>query len=278
MTTMPLPMMTSAAFPVCPRCQSLHCRRSRWASRNEKEHHQASLRPYRCLDCQHRFLAHDSNRLHWLRLGLLLLLATLLLVGAFAAVVFRMHQDSLVTASTTSPPDTPPGQLSDTRRAAEQGETEAQYRLGRSLFLDGASDLSKANEALHWLQLAAGKGHPEALVYLGRVYRSGVGAPQNFARAAQYMEQAAHTGHPPAMLELGRLYRDGVGKPRDIVQAYVWLNRAAAAFDEDAIRERDDLHRFLTTTQLEEAQQLSLQLHLANPPTAPHTDGKPAGN
>ncbi|MDO9600665.1 MAG: tetratricopeptide repeat protein [Azoarcus sp.] len=143
--------------------------------------------------------------------------------------------------------------------AAEAGDAEAQFRVGRKLLLDAALDGKKGAEALAWLTRAAESGHTGAMIKLAQVFRSGIGAVQNYALAAHWVERAAHAEDPEGMLELGRFCRDGVGFERNPVHAYVWMNRAAAKHNLDAVREREMVTRNLSAEDLKLAQRLSLE-------------------
>ncbi|MFZ4537107.1 tetratricopeptide repeat protein [Propionivibrio sp.] len=145
----------------------------------------------------------------------------------------------------------------EVRKAAEAGDAGAQFRLGLSLMQDTAHSAEASAEALRWLQLAAENGNTEAMVVLGRMFRSGVGILQNFGQSSKWIQTAAAGGNPEGMLELGRLYRDGVGAEKDLVRAYVWFNRASAARNMDAVREREAITRLLTLEELKEAQEQS---------------------
>lgn len=145
----------------------------------------------------------------------------------------------------------------ETRQAALGGDAQAQYRLGKNLLFEASLDGRKAIEATEWLSKAARSGHTGAMIQLGRMYKSGVGALQNFTYSAQWISKAAEAGDAEGMLELGRLYRDGVGVEEDFEKAYVWFNRAAAMLHADAVREREAVGRRLKPEQLERAQLLS---------------------
>lgn len=147
-----------------------------------------------------------------------------------------------------------------TLRAAQAGDAEAQLRLAKTILLGGGHDSLQLAEAVRWLQSAAEKGSLQAMVQLGRLYRSGFGVLQDYGLAHKWITTAAERGDPEGMLEMGRLYRDGVGIPRDALLAYVWFNRAAAALHVEAVRDRDDVARGLSAEQLREAQARSAAL------------------
>jgi TPR repeat protein len=146
---------------------------------------------------------------------------------------------------------------SELRRAAENGDHAAQFKLGVALFEDPVRTGETSTQAIHWLKAASEGGALDAMIYLGRVLRSGVGILQDFAQASRWFHTAATRGSPEGMLETGRLYRDGVGVEKDPVKAYVWFNRAAAARNIEAVREREAIVSMLTPDDLKEAQRQS---------------------
>lgn len=110
-------------------------------------------------------------------------------------------------------------------------------------------------------QLAV-RGDARAQSYLGYMYASGLGVPQNYEQAAQWMRRAAEQGLPSAQYFLGLMYDKGLGVPQDFVIAQAWLNLAVA---HAVRRDRDPWTRIrnavagkMTMAQLEEAQQLAL--------------------
>ncbi|GHU37323.1 hypothetical protein AGMMS50256_35120 [Betaproteobacteria bacterium] len=143
------------------------------------------------------------------------------------------------------------------RQAAENGDPVAQFRLGRALFQDPAHTDKTSALAVRWLEAAAEGGNIDAMIYLGRVFQTGVGILQNFSQASRWINTAAMRGSIEGMLEMGLLYRDGVGVQKDYVKAYAWLNRAAAARNIDAVREREAIAHMLTPDELKEAQRQS---------------------
>ena len=70
---------------------------------------------------------------------------------------------------------------------------------------------------------------------------------------------AADAGDRRAMLALGRLYRQGLGVPQNYVEAHKWLNLAASRGEAAALEERDALAAQMTPTQVAEAQERATQ-------------------
>lgn len=254
--------MPSSNTPRCPNCDGIHLGRSQWRSHDEKHRH-PGLRPVRCADCGHRFLAEaapsDANTIR----------AALIIGGAVAALA------ATVTIGVMMSPQgggveaiEPPAAVSTSftpaaMKAAEEGDVEAQFMVGSALLADAETNLAYSTKALGFLQQAAEHGHGRAMLRLGVIYKKGIDAPQNYGLAAKWIEKAALLGEPQGMLELGRLYREGIGMPQDLVKAYIWLNRAAAARDQDAPRERGEVARLLSPTELRHAQDATLSADTA---------------
>src|ERR1700722_17722915 len=75
----------------------------------------------------------------------------------------------------------------------------------------------------------AERGVASAQSYLGFMFETGRGVPQNYAEAAMWYRRAAEQGDSLAQYSLGLLYDKGFGVPRDIVEAGKWLNLSTAA-------------------------------------------------
>ncbi|MBV2264028.1 MAG: SEL1-like repeat protein [Thauera sp.] len=244
--------MSTRAHPACPACGSADCRRSRWRSHEEHAGH-PGLHPWRCLACDQRFLAPDGAlqpRRRWpLVVGIL---SALLLLGIGIASVRMLDLDEAAdapgeTATAAAEPSAPTDAL------------DARFRAARAALLDTGRGREVSAGAVTQLREAAESGHTGAMVLLGKLYRSGIGMPQNYALAARWLSQAAHAGDPEGMVEFGRLHRSGIGVERDAVQAYVWFNRAAALLNMDGVQERDSIAVKLDADELRRAQALSLE-------------------
>jgi hypothetical protein len=86
-------------------------------------------------------------------------------------------------------------------------------------------DYSRASSILIPL---AERGDPVAQAYLGFMFETGRGVPQNFSEAAMWYRRAAEQGNGSAQYSLGLLYDKGFGVPRDEVEAHRWLNLATS--------------------------------------------------
>jgi TPR repeat protein len=231
----------------CPQCGQSSCRPSKWHSRQEKLNYPNS-HPYRCPDCSHRYYLRKSANFS-LTLALALSAGFVVIVIVILFAIGLPNADQSLAAYTKVEVDD--------LKAAKKGNAEAQLKVGRNLLQVATHTGKNSAEAVRWLHLAAKNGNTDAMLELGKLYKTGVGALQNFEQSAKWVQLAANRGSAEGMLEVGRLYRDGIGFEKDVVRAYVWFNRAAAAQDMNAVRERENIARTLTFEQLREAQHLS---------------------
>jgi uncharacterized protein len=93
----------------------------------------------------------------------------------------------------------------------------------------------------------AERGEPSAQAYLGFMYETGRGVPQNYTEAAMWYRRAAEQGDSLAQYSLGLLYDRGFGVPRDIVEAAKWLNLATAGAPRRAREARARIRDAVTT-------------------------------
>jgi uncharacterized protein len=71
-------------------------------------------------------------------------------------------------------------------------------------------------------------GNPRAQFYLGFMYETGRGVPQDYLTAAYWYRRAANQGETTAQYRLGLLFDKGLGVVQDYIEAHKWLNLAAA--------------------------------------------------
>jgi localization factor PodJL len=136
---------------------------------------------------------------------------------------------SATRASQLAPrPEAQPGDddLPRLLAAASNGESEAEYRLGRR-FLADTSIRSNASSAVRWLSRAANHGHLLAQYLLGTLYENGTGVARDDAQAASWYQRAADAGHAKSMHNLAVLYTGQDDFPADYAKAALWFSRAA---------------------------------------------------
>jgi hypothetical protein len=90
-------------------------------------------------------------------------------------------------------------------------------------------------------------GEPSAQAYLGFMFETGRGVPQNYTEAAMWYRRAAEQGDSLAQYSLGLLYDRGQGVPRDVVEASKWLNLSTAAAPRRAREARARIRDAVTT-------------------------------
>ena len=137
--------------------------------------------------------------------------------------------------------------------AAEEGDPNAQLRLGRTL-MNGFGTERNPAAGLDWIEKAADQGYAEAQYTLGTLFLSGRSALQSFPLAFEWFERAAQQNHAEAQYSLGMMYRSGQGVGVDKSRAYLWFNLAAAQGHEQARDARDNLLPALTPEQVLAAQ------------------------
>jgi len=139
---------------------------------------------------------------------------------------------------------------------AQQGNAFAQYSLGM-LYAGGKGVLQDWEEAVKWLQLAAEQGHPTAQYNLGVMVNKGLGVPQSFRTAAKWFRLSAEQGFAPAQSNLGAIYGNGRGVQRDSLVAYMWYSIAASSGLKQALKNRDLIAKYMTSSQVGTAQRLA---------------------
>lgn len=117
--------------------------------------------------------------------------------------------------------------LAATRKAAEQGNPEAQLNLG-SAYEYGNGVTKDSAEAAKWYLEAANQGETTAQFSLGLLYESGDGVPQNYVEAVRWYRKLAEQGDARGQFSLGAMYYNGLGVPQDYEEAYFWANLGAA--------------------------------------------------
>lgn len=113
-------------------------------------------------------------------------------------------------------------EIVELRRLAEQGDVEAQKKLGFT-YRFGPGD---GAEAVKWYRLAAEQGDAEAQTSLADMYHLGSVVPKDYAEAVKWYRLAAEQGHAGAQFVLGGMYEEGRGVPQDHAEAAKWYRLA----------------------------------------------------
>ena len=113
------------------------------------------------------------------------------------------------------------------KKAAENGNAEAQFELGR-IYGNGEGVPQDYQTAIVWLEKAAAQNHAKAQESLGSIYANGVGVKQDFLTARNWYMKAAQNGLGSAQFLMATMYRFGLFESEvDMDQAMVWYQKAA---------------------------------------------------
>ncbi|HEV2201546.1 MAG TPA: retroviral-like aspartic protease family protein [Bryobacteraceae bacterium] len=129
------------------------------------------------------------------------------------------------------------------RKAAERGNAEAPYWLSVFYAVGGDGVPKDAAQALYWLRISAERGYLDAQSELGQEYELGFGVPRDLAQALNWYRKAAEQGDARAQKALASMYRDGRGVPNnDSVEAVKWYRKAAEQGNADAQTELGEMY------------------------------------
>jgi TPR repeat protein len=122
-----------------------------------------------------------------------------------------------------------PGLLFVWQALADKGVWQIYARIGW-LYELGAKGVQKdVEKALYWYRKAVYEGDdPVGHVGLGRAHYEGVGAKQDFAAALKHFEKAYAHGLPDAAIYLGMMYHSGLGTARNLGKAKACFDLAAS--------------------------------------------------
>jgi len=111
--------------------------------------------------------------------------------------------------------------------AAQGGDVQAQYKVGK-IFETGSNGVEKDySEALLWYGMAAEQNLPQAQYNLGLLYAKGLGTEKRPAVAFEKIKQAAEQGLAEAQFALGFMYSGGIGVEKNEAAAVEWYTKAA---------------------------------------------------
>jgi hypothetical protein len=102
----------------------------------------------------------------------------------------------------------------------------------------------------------AQQGDAEAQNKLGALYYKGEGVTQDYKQAAYWAQKAAEQGRTDAQVNLAIMYYKGEGVTQDFKQAYVWWSLASARGDISIDGDIKNVAGKLSPGQLAEAQEL----------------------
>ena len=105
-------------------------------------------------------------------------------------------------------------------------------------------------KAVSWYRKAAEQGDADAQFNLGWMYDFGKDVPEDDAKAVSWYRKAAEQGLADAQYNLGLMYALGRGVPEDYAQGYAWLSIAASQGREKAKESKGIIKKKMTREQI----------------------------
>ena len=126
---------------------------------------------------------------------------------------------------------------------------------------DLSQDQTQTADAVEAIRRAAEQGDADAQYNLGLMYDNGGGVPEDDAEAVRRYRLAADQGDAVAQYTLGFKYAYGEGVSQDDVAAHMWFSLAGARSSGDErdthVGVRDSLATWMTPEQIAEAERLA---------------------
>jgi TPR repeat protein len=83
------------------------------------------------------------------------------------------------------------------------------------------------DQAVHWYTRAAEQGDSDAQYNLALSYEEGTGVAQDYAQALTWYMRSAEQGDPDAQFAVGTYHEQGLSVPEDAELARSWYQKAA---------------------------------------------------
>lgn len=116
---------------------------------------------------------------------------------------------------------------SDYMEAAQQGDAQAQVKLGEFYYLGKGGVEENSAEAFKWFSKSAEQNNGEAFYYLGNCYLFGSGVAKNIDEALKMYNKAVELKYGHAAYMVGDMYKEGRGLPKDLDEAIRWFKKGA---------------------------------------------------
>ena len=116
--------------------------------------------------------------------------------------------------------------IGQAQKCAEEPKEDSAELLRKG---NACYDAESYGEAVSQYRRAADNGNTEAMHRLGYCYYLGIGVTKSNEEAASWFRRAADKGNAGAMYQLGNCYQNGWGVPKDLEQAAYWYNKANQA-------------------------------------------------
>ena len=140
---------------------------------------------------------------------------------------------------------------------AKAGHADAQHLLGLMYYM-GRGVARDYKQAMVWHRKAADQGKPDAEYVVGAMYYTGNAVDADPRQAVIWFRRAAEKGHAEAQHALALMYRyHAAGLPADKVLAYMLWSLAASAGNSNALEQRAEIAKRMTSEQIEEALAMS---------------------
>ena len=134
-------------------------------------------------------------------------------------------------------------QVSAVRARAEQGDAEAEAKLG-TIYLLGRGVPQNHAEALKWYRKSAEQGSPSGEAGMGTAFYYGYGVPPDYAESMRWYRKAADQGNAAGETGVGYLYEHGDGVVQDYTEALRWYRKAADQGGKLAERQLGDMNYY----------------------------------
>ena len=137
------------------------------------------------------------------------------------------------------------------RELIAMGVSFAKVLLG-TLYMHGQSVKKDTSKALKIWTEAAKEGVPNAQFNLGITYINGTikNIPLDVSKSIKYLEMASNNNHPEACFTLGQIYSDGKHIESDHSLAWKYMSLAESLGNEDAIRWRESMEKYMNSMQI----------------------------
>ncbi|MDR0291853.1 MAG: sel1 repeat family protein [Elusimicrobium sp.] len=161
------------------------------------------------------------------------------IVIAFIAAVIILPLLYVFFARPSQPAQEPapvPETLRPVLAAADKGDVQSQYIIGKAYFYGGQGLHKNFDKGLYYMKKAAAVGGADALYELALAYKYGKGAPMDYNAALDNFKKAAEGGSSASMLEIARIYDEAKQSA-----AREWFEKAANAGEAEAIKKMADI-------------------------------------
>ena len=155
---------------------------------------------------------------------------------------------------------------------AKTGNPNAQHLLGLMYYM-GRGVPRDFKQAMFWHRKAADQGKPDAQYVVGAMYYTGNAVQADPSQAVLWFRRAAEKGHAEAQHALALMYRyHAAGLPADKVLAYMLWSLAGSGGNTNALEQRAEIAKRMTSEQIEEALAMSRAWRVGTPlPTRSRT-------